>query len=242
MCRSTGWRRSASPPRARQVRSSPTATPSRVAGCRSTPTAAASPTPTPACMACSRSRRACGKSGARHLLRCPRPTSAWCWGTAECSPRQACWCSVARDIEPIGLAVRVGQMPVVADAARAGTFSHDWRTRRGDRMSLIALFTWITAAGGGLYLLSIWLIEYDKEFQATAATRLPPVVLVSHVTLAGGGLIVWAGYLIFDNDNLVWVSALALLLAATLGSFMASRWVGVYRETRAIRRAATEQE
>jgi len=107
-------------------------------------------------------------------------------------------------------------------------------------MSLIALFTWITAAGGGLYLLSIWLIEYDKEFQSTAATRLPPVVLASHVTLAGGGLIVWAGYLIFDNDNLVWVAVLALVLAATLGSFMASRWVGVYRETRAIRRATAE--
>ena len=109
-------------------------------------------------------------------------------------------------------------------------------------MSLIALFTWITAAGGGLYLLSIWLIEYDKEFQATAATRLPPVVLVSHVTLAGGGLIIWAGYLVFDNDNLVWVSVLALLLAATLGSFMAIRWIGVYRETRAIRRATAHEE
>jgi len=109
-------------------------------------------------------------------------------------------------------------------------------------MSIIALATWITAAGGGLYLLSIWLIEYDKEFQATAATRLPPLVLISHVTLAGGGLIVWAGYLVFDNDNLVWLSALTLLLAAMLGSFMATRWLGVYRETRAIRRAATEHE
>jgi hypothetical protein len=109
-------------------------------------------------------------------------------------------------------------------------------------MSLIALITWITAAAGGLYLLSIWLIEYDKEFQSTAATRLPPAVLISHATLAGGGLIIWAGYLVFDIDNLVWVSALVLLVAATLGSFMASRWVGVYRETRHIRLAAAEQE
>jgi hypothetical protein len=99
-------------------------------------------------------------------------------------------------------------------------------------MSLVALITWITAAAGGLYLVSIWLIEYDKEFQAAAATRLPPVVLFSHVTFAGGGLIVWAGYLAFDADNLIWISVLALLLAAALGTTMAVRWVGVYRETR----------
>src|SRR5215475_11541540 len=108
-------------------------------------------------------------------------------------------------------------------------------------MSIIALITWITAAGGGLYLVSIWLIEYDKEYQAAAATRLPPVVLASHVALAGGGLLIWAGYLVFDVDNLVWVSVLVLVLAATLGSFMAFRWVGVYREARAMRlRAAVD--
>jgi hypothetical protein len=66
-------------------------------------------------------------------------------------------------------------------------------------------------------------------------------VLVSHITLAVGGLIVWAGYLLLDDDNLIWMAALALLLAATLGSFMAGRWIGVYREARAIQRAAAEQ-
>jgi hypothetical protein len=109
-------------------------------------------------------------------------------------------------------------------------------------MSIIALITWIIAAGGGLYLLSIWLIEYDKEFQAAAATRLPPLALVSHITLAGGGLIIWAGYLLLDDDSLIWVAALALLLAATIGSFMAIRWIGVYREARAVQRAASELE
>ena len=52
-------------------------------------------------------------------------------------------------------------------------------------MSLIALVTWITTAGGGLYLLSIWLIEYDKDFQSVAATRLPPAVLTAHVYSPG---------------------------------------------------------
>jgi hypothetical protein len=105
-------------------------------------------------------------------------------------------------------------------------------------MSIIALITWIAAAACGLYLVSIWLIEYDKEFQSAAATRLPPAVLASHVTLAMGGLVVWVAYLVSNSASLVLISVLALVLAATLGTFMAARWVSVYRETRAIRRAA----
>jgi hypothetical protein len=100
-------------------------------------------------------------------------------------------------------------------------------------MSLFALATWIIAAAGGLYLLSIWLIEYDKEFQAAAATRLPPPVLAGHVLLALGGLAVWITYLIYDADRLVWVALVALVLAATLGLVMAVRWIGVYRAGRA---------
>ena len=102
-------------------------------------------------------------------------------------------------------------------------------------MSLIALATWITTAGGGLYLLSIWLIEYDKDFQAAAATRLPPAVLVSHVLLAGGGLVAWIGYLIFDQDRLAWTAVAALAIAVTLGLTMAIRWIAVYRAGLALR-------
>jgi hypothetical protein len=100
-------------------------------------------------------------------------------------------------------------------------------------MSLLALFSWITTAGGGLYLLAIWLIEYDKDFQAVTATRLPPPVLGGHVTLAGGGLLVWIGYLVSDDDQLQWIAVAAILLAATLGAVMAIRWIGVYRASRA---------
>ena len=99
-------------------------------------------------------------------------------------------------------------------------------------MGVVALVLWITTAGFGLYLLSIWLIEYDKDFQAEAATRLPPVALVCHVMFAVGGLIVWGAYLFFDKDGLTWVAAAALAMAATLGLFMASRWIGVHRAER----------
>jgi hypothetical protein len=107
-------------------------------------------------------------------------------------------------------------------------------------MSLIALVTWIVTAAGGLYLLSIWLIEYDKEFQSVAATRLPPAVLTAHVLCAGGGLLAWIGYLIFDQDRLAWTAVVAVVTAATLGTTMAIRWVGVYRAGRASKRRQAE--
>jgi hypothetical protein len=99
-------------------------------------------------------------------------------------------------------------------------------------MSLLALITWITTAGAGLYLLSIWLIEYDKEFQAAAATRLPPPVVAGHVLMAAGGMILWIGYLLLDKGRLAWLAAGAIAVAASLGFVMAVRWIGVYRASR----------
>ncbi|MBO0824207.1 MAG: hypothetical protein J2P27_10165 [Actinobacteria bacterium] len=100
------------------------------------------------------------------------------------------------------------------------------------------MITWIAAAAAGLYLVSIWLIEYDKEYQSAAATRLPPLVLVAHVTLAAGGLVVWVAYMVNNTHSLAWTAVLALVLAATLGLIMAIRWISVYRDVRAIRQAA----
>jgi hypothetical protein len=104
-------------------------------------------------------------------------------------------------------------------------------------MDVAALATWITTAAAGLYLLSIWLIEYDKEFQTAAATRLPPLVLVCHVLFAASGLIVWVAYLIFHTKALAWTAVLALVLAATMGTTMAIRWLSVYRAGREDRQA-----
>jgi manganese efflux pump family protein len=104
-------------------------------------------------------------------------------------------------------------------------------------MDIAALATWITTAAAGLYLLAIWLIEYDKDFQKAAATRLPPLVLVCHVLCAAGGLVVWGAYLIFRTHGLAWTAVVALVLAATFGTTMAVRWISVYRAARALRQA-----
>ena len=96
-------------------------------------------------------------------------------------------------------------------------------------MPIAALLTWIMTAAGGLYLLTIWLIEYDREFQSVAATRLPVPVISSHALLAVTGLVLWAIYLITDIPGLDWLVAAILGVVAILGLTMAARWIGVYR-------------
>ena len=98
-------------------------------------------------------------------------------------------------------------------------------------MPVVALITWIVTALGGLYLLAIWLIEYDPDFQRAAATRLPVPVVSGHVLFAVGGLIVWLMYLITDEDVFAWATAGVLAFVATFGLTMAVRWIGVYRSS-----------
>jgi hypothetical protein len=96
-------------------------------------------------------------------------------------------------------------------------------------MPVFALITWIVTALGGLYLLAIWLIEYDPDFQRAAATRLPVPVISSHVLLAVGGLVVWIMYLITNKDVFEWATVAILAFVASFGLTMAVRWIGVYR-------------
>lgn len=96
-------------------------------------------------------------------------------------------------------------------------------------MNFAALFAWLLTVCGGLILLMIWIIEYDSEFQSTAATRLPVPVISAHALLALGGLTVWLSYILIDQDRLAWISVAILAVVAALGLGMAARWVGVYR-------------
>jgi len=98
-------------------------------------------------------------------------------------------------------------------------------------MGVIALISWLATAGAGLYLLAVWLIEYDRDVQKAAATRLPVPVISAHALLAIGGLAVWGGYLFLDEDRLAWISVAILGCVAALGLTMAARWLPVYRRT-----------
>jgi hypothetical protein len=96
-------------------------------------------------------------------------------------------------------------------------------------MSTIALFTWIATVLAGLLLLVIWLMEYDRDYQSTAATRLPVPVISAHALLGIGGLMVWGLYVVGDEDRLAWATIADLGAVILLGLIMAARWIGVYR-------------
>jgi hypothetical protein len=96
-------------------------------------------------------------------------------------------------------------------------------------MSTAALFTWMATVAVGLVLLIIWLMEYDRDFQSVAATRLPVPVISTHALLGVSGLVVWGFYLVTDDDPLAWTTVADLGVVAVLGLVMAARWVGVYR-------------
>ncbi len=96
-------------------------------------------------------------------------------------------------------------------------------------MSIAALFTWMVTILAGLILLIIWIIEYDRDFQSAAATRLPVPVIAAHALLGMGSLMLWVGYLLVDEERLAWVTVAALGTVALLGLIMAARWIRVYR-------------
>ena len=74
------------------------------------------------------------------------------------------------------------------------------------QMSTAALFTWMVTVLAGLILLVIWIIEYDREFQSAAATRLPVPVISAHALLAMSGLMFWIAYLLLDQKRLAWAA------------------------------------
>ena len=96
-------------------------------------------------------------------------------------------------------------------------------------MPVLALIAWSVTAIAGLYLLAIWLIEYDPDFRHAAPTRLPAPVVWSHVLFAVGGLVSWVMYLITDERLYSWIAVGALVLIATFGVTMVLRWIAVYR-------------
>lgn len=96
-------------------------------------------------------------------------------------------------------------------------------------MAGLALIAWIATAVAGVYLLAIWLIEYDPGFRLAAGTRLPIPVMGGHILFAVAGLVSWVIYLITDKPLYRWAAVGALALIAVFGFTMAVRWLEVYR-------------
>ena len=72
-------------------------------------------------------------------------------------------------------------------------------------------------------------MEYDRDFQSAAATRLPVPVISTHALLGLGGLALWGFYLVTDTDSLTVPAVVDLGLVVLLGLIMAARWLQVLR-------------
>jgi hypothetical protein len=99
-------------------------------------------------------------------------------------------------------------------------------------MSLAAVITWLITICFGLFLLSIWLVEYDYDDYGGGGSRLPVPVLSAHAMLAIAGVPLWLLYLVTDERRLAWAAALILACVAVLGLTMVIRWIGLYRADR----------
>src|SRR5215468_8140139 len=104
-------------------------------------------------------------------------------------------------------------------------------------MVVIALISWIVTVCAGLYLLAIWLIEYDISAPGGAVSRLPRTIISGHGLLASSGLLVWIGYLLVDRDMLAWIALATLGAVVLLGLTMLGRWIVVRRALGAALRA-----
>ncbi|MGH3274150.1 MAG: hypothetical protein ACRDNZ_07470, partial [Streptosporangiaceae bacterium] len=96
-------------------------------------------------------------------------------------------------------------------------------------MGVVALATWLATAAGGLYLLAVWLIEYDGGLRTSAQTRLPIPVIGTHSLLAVAGIVVWSVHLFTGDPALAWITLVILGCVALLGLGMAVRWLHGYR-------------
>lgn len=99
-------------------------------------------------------------------------------------------------------------------------------------MSFVAVITWLITICFGIFLLSIWLVEYDPGGPGGGTSRLPWPVISGHAVLGLAGVPVWLIYLVTDDKKLARLAALILVGVAVLGLTLVVRWIGVYRTYR----------
>src|SRR5436189_6279205 len=97
-------------------------------------------------------------------------------------------------------------------------------------MRIIALSSWFGTAFAGLYLLAIWLIEYDISAPGGAVSRLPRTVIGGHVLLASRSEERRVGNESAARDMPARIDLGALLAVVLLGLTMLGRWHRVRRQ------------
>lgn len=90
-------------------------------------------------------------------------------------------------------------------------------------MAIVALGCWLVTAGVGLYLLYSWLAH--GGLRGTKVTRFPVTLLLGHPTLAVLALVTWLAYLVTARMAFAWTAFGGLVLVASLGFTMLTRWL-----------------
>src|SRR3954454_2242591 len=92
-------------------------------------------------------------------------------------------------------------------------------------MEWAALVTWVATAGGGFFMLALWLKHGGMQQSGEAVACMRAARILSHFALAALGLVLWIIYVASDSEALAWVAFALLLIVALLGFSMLAIWL-----------------
>src|SRR3954447_19262823 len=97
-------------------------------------------------------------------------------------------------------------------------------------MEWAALITWVLTAGGGFFMLGIWLKHNGMRQSDQPGTRIRAGRILGHFALAATGLVLWIIYVATDSDGLAWIAFALLAVVALLGFSMLATWLAQRRQ------------
>jgi hypothetical protein len=97
-------------------------------------------------------------------------------------------------------------------------------------MEWVALATWVLTAGGGFFLLSVWLRHGGMQQSEQPGARIRAARVLTHFALAALGLVLWIIYVASDSEALAWIAFAILLVVALIGFSMLAIWIGQRRQ------------
>jgi hypothetical protein len=92
-------------------------------------------------------------------------------------------------------------------------------------MEWVALGTWVLTAGGGFFMLGLWLKNGGMRQADESGDRIRANRILTHFGLAATGLVLWIIYVASDSDTLAWIAFALLLPVALLGFSMLATWL-----------------
>ena len=96
-------------------------------------------------------------------------------------------------------------------------------------MKWVALATWVLTAGGGFFLLGLWLKNGGMQQSDQPGARIRAARVLTHFGLAATGLVLWIIYVASSSSALAWIAFVILLVVAVIGFTMLAIWIGQRR-------------